>query len=57
MNQLQNGKPILIEFDIEEFREKLKMAVVWVVAPCNLVDVYRRFRGVCCVHYQGDKHL
>jgi hypothetical protein len=24
----------------------MKMAVFWVVAPCNLVDVYRRFRGI-----------
>jgi hypothetical protein len=30
------------------------MAVFWVVAPCNLVDVYRRFRGTYCLHHQGD---
>jgi hypothetical protein len=23
----------------------MKMAVFWDVAPCNLVEVYRRFRG------------
>jgi hypothetical protein len=23
----------------------LKMAIFWVVAPCSLVQVYRRFRG------------
>jgi hypothetical protein len=23
----------------------MKMAVFWVVAPCSLVEVYRRFRG------------
>jgi hypothetical protein len=27
---------------------KKKMAVFWVVAQCNLVEVYRRFRGPCC---------
>jgi hypothetical protein len=32
----------------------MKMAVFWVVAPCSLVDVYRRFRGTCCLHHQGD---
>jgi hypothetical protein len=32
----------------------VKMAVFWVVAPCSLVEVYRRFRGACCLHYQGD---
>jgi hypothetical protein len=32
----------------------MTMAVFWVVAPCSLVDVYRRFRGVYCLHHQGD---
>jgi hypothetical protein len=30
------------------------MAVFWVVAPCSLVEVYQRFRGPYCLHYQGD---
>jgi hypothetical protein len=30
------------------------MAVFWVVALCSLVKVYRRFRGACCLHYQGE---
>jgi hypothetical protein len=29
-----------------------KTAVFWVVAPCSLVEVYRRFRGPCCLHNQ-----
>jgi hypothetical protein len=29
---------------------RMKMAV-WVVAPCNLVEVCRRFRGDCCHHH------
>jgi hypothetical protein len=33
----------------------LKMAVFWVVAPCRLVWVYRRFRGLYCLHHQGDE--
>jgi hypothetical protein len=28
----------------------MKMAAFWVVAPCSLVEVYRRFRGTCCLH-------
>jgi hypothetical protein len=32
----------------------MKMAVFWVVAPCNLVEVYRRLRGACCLHNQGN---
>jgi hypothetical protein len=36
----------------------MKMAVFWVAAPCILVEVYRRFRGACCLHHQGDSdHL
>jgi hypothetical protein len=34
-----------------------KMAVFWVVEPCSLVEVYRRFRGPCCLHYQGESGL
>jgi hypothetical protein len=29
------------------------MAVFWVLAPCSLVEVCRRFRGACCLHHQG----
>jgi hypothetical protein len=31
----------------------VKMAVFWVVAPCSLVEVCRRFRGACCLLHQG----
>jgi hypothetical protein len=31
------------------------MAVFWVVAPCSLVEVYRRSRGACCLHHYGDR--
>jgi hypothetical protein len=33
----------------------LKMAVVWVVAPCNLAEVYQHLRGPSCLHHQGDE--
>jgi hypothetical protein len=32
----------------------MKMAVFWVVAPYSLVEVYRRFRGACCLHHQDN---
>jgi hypothetical protein len=32
----------------------MKVSVFWDVAPCILV-VYQRFRGVCCLHHQGDR--
>jgi hypothetical protein len=42
----------------------MKMAVFWVAAPCRLVRVYRRFRGLYCLHHQDvlrynpeDSHL
>jgi hypothetical protein len=31
----------------------MKMAVFWVVAPCRLVRVYRRFEGLYSLHHQG----
>jgi hypothetical protein len=27
----------------------MKMVVFWVIAPCSLVEVYRRFRGACSI--------
>jgi hypothetical protein len=41
----------------------LKMIVFWDVAPCSLVDIDWRFRGVYCLHHRyrpgdgGSKHL
>jgi hypothetical protein len=32
----------------------MKMAVFWIVAPWDLVEVYRRFRGACYLHHQGS---
>jgi hypothetical protein len=34
-------------------KKTMKMAVFWVVVTCSLVEVYRRFRGACCLHHQG----
>jgi hypothetical protein len=31
----------------------MKFRVFWYVAPCNHVEVVRRFRGACCLHHQG----
>jgi hypothetical protein len=31
-----------------------KFRVCWDIAPCSHVEVYRRFRGAYCLHYQGD---
>jgi hypothetical protein len=28
------------------------MSVFWAVAACSLVEVYRRFRGACCLYHQ-----
>jgi hypothetical protein len=29
-----------------------EVAVFWAVALCSLVEVYRRFRGACCLHHR-----
>jgi hypothetical protein len=31
----------------------MKMAVVWVVAPCSLVEIYQRFTLTCSLHHQN----
>jgi hypothetical protein len=33
----------------------MKIFVFWDVAPCGLLEVYGSFRGVCCLHLQGDR--
>jgi hypothetical protein len=33
----------------------MKMTVFWDLAPCSLVEDYRRFRSACCFHHQGDR--
>jgi hypothetical protein len=30
----------------------VKISVFWDVAPCSLAEVYRCFRGACCLHHQ-----
>jgi hypothetical protein len=30
----------------------VRLAVSWAVAPCSLVQVYRRFRGTYCLHHR-----
>jgi hypothetical protein len=32
----------------------MKMAVFWVVVPCSLVELYRRFRGTFCLTRRSD---
>jgi hypothetical protein len=32
----------------------LKMIFSWGIAPCNLLEVNRRFRGTYCLHHQDD---
>jgi hypothetical protein len=31
----------------------MKMIVFWDVGPCSLVEVYRRFRGTCCLQHRA----
>jgi hypothetical protein len=36
-----------------EDKTKTFRFVFWDVLPCKII-VYRRFRGTCCLHHQGD---
>jgi hypothetical protein len=33
----------------------MKMVVFATVAPCSLVEGFRRFGGAYCLHYQGNR--
>jgi hypothetical protein len=33
----------------------MKIDVFWVVAPCSLAEIYRRFRGACLRHRGGTR--
>jgi hypothetical protein len=35
----------------------IKMAAFWVVAPCTFIEVYRRFRGLRCLHHQVENSV
>jgi hypothetical protein len=44
----------ILTFASVETRELKKKPVFWVVRPCSLVEVNRRFGSPCCLHHQGD---
>jgi hypothetical protein len=37
--------------------DEKKMTVFWIVEPCSLVQVYRRFRGAYCLYHQDDQEV
>jgi hypothetical protein len=41
-------------FTLQKQMHIMKMAVFWVVAPCSLVEIDRRFRDAYCLHHQGN---
>jgi hypothetical protein len=49
----RNAHVILVVKTLGKRSLGMKMTVFWDAAPCNLVEVYRRFRGACCLHHQG----
>jgi hypothetical protein len=62
-NKMGN-RPMSVRFQVLT-AASMKIAVFWAVAPCFLVEVYRRFKGAYCLHnqsddrpdYEGSKHL
>jgi hypothetical protein len=49
MNELLN------EWMNELLNERKKMTNFWVVAPCSLVNIDRRFRGAYCLLHHGNR--
>jgi hypothetical protein len=43
------------KFNLDNVDSKMKMAVFWVLAPCSLLQVNRRFRDAYCYHHRGDE--
>jgi hypothetical protein len=48
-----NTKPTWQDFRF--LRPSIKMTGFWDVVLCSLAEDYRRFRGACCLHNQGDE--
>jgi hypothetical protein len=50
--QINHNTSPLRRYLLTLFKEIIatKMGVFWIVAPCNLVELYQRFRGLCCLH-------
>jgi hypothetical protein len=40
--------------DLHGRSSDLATTIFCILAPCSLVEVYRRFRGACCLHRRGD---
>jgi hypothetical protein len=40
-----------------EVHTAASMVIFWVVVQCNVVEIYRHFRGVRYFHYQGDASI
>jgi hypothetical protein len=36
---------------------KIQVEVFWTMAPCSDMARYQRFRGICCIHLQGEVTL
>jgi hypothetical protein len=48
--------PLQISRNVVGWNTKFKKATVFChVAPCSLVEIYRRFRGAYCPHNHGDR--
>jgi hypothetical protein len=44
--------PIHVRFQVLT-AASMKMRTFYHIAPCSLVEVYRKFRGACCLRHQG----
>jgi hypothetical protein len=35
----------------------LNVTACYDIAPCSVVEIYRRYRGACCLHHQDAWHI
>ena len=36
----------------------MKIAIVWYVTQCDLIEFYQHFRGICCLHqYKSGRNI
>jgi hypothetical protein len=51
------GAETYILLTFAQITVELTFRVFWYIAPCNLVEVDRRFTDAYCLHYQGDEFI
>jgi len=51
-----SGTGVLARFEVFTTL-KVQVRDLRVVTPCSVAVGYQRFRGLCCLHFQGESYL